>query len=217
MAEFDPKTFAELSASCAGGKAAKKEAKAEEEPDVVDEPAAPKKEKDPFAGFPKSDFVLDEFKRVYSNEDVKTKAIPHFWEHFDAENFSIWLCEYKYPEDLGLMFQSENLITGMFQRLDKLNKNAFASVGVFGKSRDAQIQGLWVWRGQDLVFPLSDNWQVDYESYDWHRLDSSSSSTKALVEAFFLHLDDVQEYKPFDGSKHAKYARHKLYSASILK
>ena len=29
----------------------------------------------------------------------------------------------------------------MFQRLDKLNKNAFASVGVFGKSRDAQIQG----------------------------------------------------------------------------
>merc|ERR1711887_303494 len=158
MAEFDPKTFAELSASCAGGKAVKKEAKAEkakkgakaeEEPDVVDEPAAPKKEKDPFAGFPKSDFVLDEFKRVYSNEDIKTKAIPFFWENFDPENFSIWLCEYRFPEDLGMTFQSENLITGMYQRLDKLNKNAFASVGLFGKTRSSQIQGIWIWRGSD--------------------------------------------------------------------
>ena len=48
----------------------------------------------------------------------------------------------------------------MYQRLDKLNKNAFASMCVFGKSRDAQIQGLWVWRGKELVFPLSPNWQV---------------------------------------------------------
>jgi len=228
-AEFDPKKFAaETSASSlsAGGKAAKKEAKGEKLPakkragaelDASDEPEAPRKGKDPFAGFPKSDFVLDDFKRVYSNEDVKTKAIPFFWDHFDGDNFSIWLCEYKYPEDLGLMFQNENLITGMFQRLDKLNKNAFAAVGAFGKSRDAQIQGLWVWRGKDLVFPSSDNWQVDYESYDWHLLDPKADSTRALVEAFFLHEEDTQEYKPFDGSKHVKYAGHKLYSTCIFK
>merc|ERR1739847_78872 len=106
----------------------------EAEAPMDDEPAKPK-EKDPFAAFPKSTFILDELKRVYSNEDIKTKAIPYFWNHFDKENFSIWLCEYKYPEDLGLMFQ----------HLDKLNKNAFAAVGAFGKSSDAQIQGLWVW------------------------------------------------------------------------
>ncbi len=69
----------------------------------------------------------------------------------------------------------------------------------------------------DLVFPLSENWQVDYESYDWHRLNSNADSTKALVEAFFLHDEETQEYKPFDSAKHAKYAGHKLYSASILK
>lgn len=235
-AVVDGKKFAEGSGGGAGKPtkgaekpekaAAKKETKQEQQrqspkaspqPEAAQDAALKKDPKDPFAGFPKSDFVLDEFKRVYSNEDIKTKAVPHFWENFDAANFSIWLCEYKFPENLGLMFQSENLITGMFQRLDKLNKNAFASVGVFGKSRDAQIQGLWVWRGQDLVFPLSDNWQVDYESYDWHRLDSSAASTKALVEAFFLHEDEIQEYKPFDASRHAKYAGHKLYSASILK
>jgi len=221
MTQFDPKKLAEMTGGkgavtkeTTAEKPAKKEAKPAAQPE---EQAASKKDKDPFAAFPKSDFNLDEFKRVYSNEDIKSKAIPYFWDHFDKEHFSIWLCEYKYPEDLGLMFQSENLITGMFQRLDKLNKNAFASVGVFGKSRDAQIQGLWVWRGKDLVFPLSDNWQVDYESYDWHLLDPSSDKTKALVEAFLLHKDDSQEYQPFDSLKHAKYAGHKLYSASILK
>merc|ERR1711872_1143182 len=51
----------------------------------------------------------------------------------------------------------------------------------------------------------------------WHLLDPSSDKTKALVEAFLLHKDDSQEYEPFDSLKHAKYAGHKLYSASILK
>jgi hypothetical protein len=59
-----------------------------------------------------------------------------------------------------MTFQSENLISGMFQRLDKLNKNAFASVGLFGKARNSQIQGIWIWRGSELAFKLSDNWQV---------------------------------------------------------
>ena len=62
-----------------------------------------------------------------------------------------------------MTFQSENLITGMYQRLDKLNKNAFASVGLFGKSRNSQIQGVWIWRGSELAFKLSDNWQVGIE------------------------------------------------------
>ena len=53
---------------------------------------------------------------------------------------------------------------GMYQRLEKLNKNAFANMCVFGKSRDAQIQGLWVWRGKELVFPICDNWQVRQSS-----------------------------------------------------
>lgn len=44
---------------------------------------------------------------------------------------------------------------GMFQRLDKLRKNAFASVGVFGEDNNNNISGVWVWRGQELAFPVS--------------------------------------------------------------
>jgi len=185
--------------------------------EAMEEEPAPKKDKDPFAGFPKSTFILDEFKRVYSNEDIKSKAIPYFWENFDKENFSIWLCEYQFPEDLALTFQSQNLITGMFQRLDKLNKNAFASMGLFGKSRNSQIQGIWIWRGTELAFKLSENWQVDYESYDWTRLDPSSSDTQAIVNEFLLHEEDVMAYNPHKAQVYDQYKGLTLYSASILK
>lgn len=58
---------------------------------------------------------MDEFKRKYSNEDTLTVALPHFWEHFDREGYSIWYGQYKYPEELTLTFKSCNLITGETQ------------------------------------------------------------------------------------------------------
>ncbi|MCM8651752.1 hypothetical protein MZO44_16865, partial [Lactiplantibacillus sp. E932] len=94
---------------------------------------------------------MDEFKRKYSNEDTLTVALPYFWDHFDREGFSIWYAEYRFPEELTMSFMSCNLITGMFQRLDKLRKNAFASVVLFGANNDSCISGIWVFRGQELA------------------------------------------------------------------
>ncbi|CAF0800021.1 unnamed protein product [Didymodactylos carnosus] len=143
------------------------------------------KQKDPFAEMPKGTFNMDEFKRVYSNEDTKTKALPHFWEHYDKENYSLWQCEYKYPEDLGQIFMTCNLVAGMFQRLEKLRKNAFASMCVWGKDKDNTIAGIWVWKGPGLAFELSPDWQTDYESYTWSKLNPDDEKTKQLVEQFF--------------------------------
>lgn len=42
----------------------------------------------------------------------------------------------------------------MFQRLDKLRKNAFASVILFGTNNSSSISGIWVFRGQELAFPV---------------------------------------------------------------
>lgn len=44
---------------------------------------------------------------------------------------------------------------GMFQRLDKMRKNAFASVCLFGEDNNSTISGIWVWRGHDLAFTVS--------------------------------------------------------------
>ena len=57
-------------------------------------------------------FDMDEWKRTFSNEDIKTVALPYFWSKFDKENYSVWQCEY--IEDLSdqLVFQTCNLVSG---------------------------------------------------------------------------------------------------------
>lgn len=116
-------------------------------------PAMPKP-KDPFEKFPKGTFDMDDFKRFYSN-NPEEKSIPYFWTKFDKDNYSIWFCEYKYPEELTQVFMSCNLISGMFQRLDRMRKNAFSSMLLFGEDNNSTISGVWVWRGHELAFPVS--------------------------------------------------------------
>ena len=69
-------------------------------------------------------------------------SMPWFWENFDHENYSIWYCEYMYPDELRLTFMSANLVGGMMQRLDKLRKYAFGSVAVFGSNNNSSISGV---------------------------------------------------------------------------
>uniref|UniRef100_A0A1B6LWB6 Elongation factor 1-gamma n=1 Tax=Graphocephala atropunctata TaxID=36148 RepID=A0A1B6LWB6_9HEMI len=222
MAEFDPKKFAEVQAATKGGAATKesgkkekkdkkpqpekkekkeKEPEPEEELDLAEEAlAAEPKSKDPFDELPKGTFNMDDFKRCYSNED-EAKSIPYFWEKFDKENYSIWHGEYKYKEELKKVYMSCNLITGMFQRLDKMRKQAFASVCLFGKDDDSTISGIWVWRGPNLAFTLSPDWQVDYESYDWKKLDADSAETKSLVQQYFSWTGKDKDGREFNQGK----------------
>lgn len=102
----------------------KKQEPKKEEPkgDNVDE-ESPKRSKNPLASLPVGTFVYDEFKRIYSNEDISSVAIPFFWEKFDPTTDSIWYCQYKYNDELKFTFMSANLLRGMFQRLEKYVKN----------------------------------------------------------------------------------------------
>jgi len=197
MAQFDAKKYAEMSGK---GDSAKKDAKKEKkeqapkkaaepkkkaaEPEAEMAAPAPVKEKDPFAALPAGTFVMDDFKRFYSNND-ENEAIPYFWDKFDHDNYSIWFCEYMYPDELTLTFMSANLVGGMMQRLDKLRKYAFGSVCVFGSNNNSSISGIWVWRGQDLAFEKSEDLQIDYSSYAWTKLDSRSEEAKKKVDQYF--------------------------------
>merc|ERR1712066_1173116 len=162
MAQFDAKKFAEIQKESGAGGSAKKEKKEkkpqppkqekkkkespapeEDEPLLVE-----KKAKDPMEAVPKGNFDMDDFKRFYSNND-EDKSIPYFWEKFDKENYSIWRCDYKYNDELTMVFMSCNLIGGMFQRLEK---HAFASVCLFGQNNDSTISGIWVFKGHQLAF-----------------------------------------------------------------
>merc|ERR1712243_153946 len=124
-----------------GEKAPKKEAKKEAKPAAAPEadgeaPApAPAKKKDPLDELPAGSFNMEEWKRFYSNNSEE-EAIKWFWDNFDSKHYSIWRCDYKYNDELTLTFMSCNLIGGMFQRLEKMKKNGFASVCLFGEDKN---------------------------------------------------------------------------------
>merc|ERR1711936_113412 len=190
----------EMNKASAGGDSGKKEKKKADKPKPEQQPKkekkettpapeeevalAPPKEKDPFAALPKGNFDMDDFKRFYSNND-EDKSVPYFWEKFDKDNYSIWRCDYKYNDELTMVFMSCNLMGGMYQRLEKLRKNAFASMALFGENNNSTISAIWVFKGQQLAFDLNEDWQVDYSSYEWKKLDPASSDTKAMVNQYW--------------------------------
>lgn len=164
---------------------AKKVVEEVEEKDEAEElMAAEPKSNDPFATMEKGTFNMDEFKRTYSNEDIGKVALPYFWKNFEENKqyYSIWKCEYQYPEDLSMVFMTCNLIGGMFQRIEKLRKNSFSCMNVYGVNNKNTIAGVWFWKGQDLVFPLNTDWTTDYESYSWTKMDSSNPADRKFLE-----------------------------------
>jgi elongation factor 1-gamma len=201
MAQFDAKKFQDLQGGQKGGKKPeKKQEKKAEKPkkeeaagndeEEEEELEEKKPSKDPFGHLPKGTMNMDEWKKTYSNNDTLSVALPYFWEHFDRENYSIWYCEYKYPEELKLIFMTCNLVSGMMQRLDRMRKHAFGSMCVFGENNNNNVSGVWFWKGHDLAFTLSDDLKVDYESYEWKKLDVNSEDTKKLVKEYFSHSGD---------------------------
>merc|ERR1711956_82435 len=186
MAQFDAAKFAELNKASAGGDSGKKDKKKAEKP---------KQE-----AMPKGNWDMDDFKRFYSNND-EDKSVPYFWEKFDKENFSIWRCDYKYNDELAMVFMSCNLMGGMYQRLDKLRKNAFASMALFGENNNSTISGVWVWKGQDLAFELSPDWQIDYNSYEWKKLDADSAETKEMVNNYLCWTGNDSAGRKFNQGK----------------
>ncbi|WFD25326.1 hypothetical protein MNAN1_000295 [Malassezia nana] len=134
-------------------------------------PAAPKEEKpkNPLDALPKSSFVVDEWKRVYSNEDTRSKAIPWFYEHFDKDGWSIWRFDFKYNDELTQIFMSSNQIGGFFNRLEASRKYIMGTAGVFGQANDSKIAGIFIVRGHDWEPVLSV--APDLESYTVTPLD----------------------------------------------
>ncbi|XP_034951158.1 elongation factor 1-gamma [Chelonus insularis] len=213
--EYDPKKYAQTQ----GGKSKKEKepkekkehSKKEKEQHKKEEPAeeldaadaalaAEPKSSNPFDAMPKGTFDMDDFKRVYSNED-ESVSVPYFWQKFDPEHYSIWLGEYKYNQELAKVFMSCNLISGMYQRLDKMRKQAFGSFCLYGTDNDSSISGVFIWRGQDLAFTLSPDWQVDYESYTWTKLDPKDEKTKEIVNKYLTWTGEDKEGRKFNQGK----------------
>lgn len=129
---------------------------------------------------PSKTMSMDAWKRVYSNEDTKTVAVPWFWENFDPEGFSVWFCRYKFDIEATQVFMVANGLTGFIQRLDPLRKYGFGSLIIFGEQKPFEIAGMFIFRGVDIPKEMRDC--DDFELYEWTKADLVTQ--KEMVNEF---------------------------------
>ncbi|QLQ81885.1 hypothetical protein HG537_0G01390 [Torulaspora globosa] len=159
--------------------ASKPKPEAQAKPEAEEKPEEPKKPKHPLELLGKPSFVLDEWKRKYSNEDTRPVALPWFWEHYNPQEYSLWKVDYKYNDELTLTFMSNNLIGGFFNRLSASTKYMFGCLVVYGENNNNGITGAVMLRGQDHVpaFDVAPDW----ESYSYTKLDPSNEQDKEFI------------------------------------
>lgn len=166
----------------AAAPAKKEAAPAAKKPAAPAEPAAEApKPKHPLEALGKSKQPLDEWKRVYSNEETRETAIPWFWKNmYDPSEWSLWKVEYKYNDELTMTFMSNNLVGGFFNRLSASTKYMFGCMVVYGENNNNGITGFFLVRGQEFApaFDVAPDW----ESYSYEKLDGSDENVRKYVD-----------------------------------
>jgi len=180
----------------------KPKAKEVDDDEEDEAPAAPKA-KHPLEALGRSNFVLDDWKRKYSNEDTRSVALPWFWENANFEEYSLWRVDYKYNDELTQVFMTSNLIGkadfpnpskrivmrfsanryligGFFNRLEASRKYIFGAASVYGKANDSVVSGAFFIRGQEAL-PAFDV-APDYESYEFTKLSPKDAKDKEFVD-----------------------------------
>ncbi|KDN39258.1 eEF1-gamma domain-containing protein [Tilletiaria anomala UBC 951] len=173
---------AAAAAPAAGASAKKSKSKKKDDDDDDEEPLVPAepKVKNPLDDLPKSPFILDEWKRVYSNQDTRKEALPWFFQNFDYDGYSVWRFDFKYNEELTQIFMSANQIGGFFNRLEASRKYVMGTAGVFGKANDGAIAGVVICRGKEYQPVLGV--APDLESYSVSPLDLKKDEDKKFFE-----------------------------------
>ena len=138
------------------------------------------KPKHPLEALGKPTLILDDWKRKFSNEDVRTVAMPWFWEQFKADEYSLWKVNYRYNNELKLTFMANNLIGGFQARLEASRKYLFGAQSVYGENYNCVVYGAFMVRGQEWepAFTVG----PDYEGYEFTKLDPSNEADRKLVE-----------------------------------
>jgi len=184
-------------------KPAKEKEEDDDEEDIPEEEGGEpkKKEKNPLDLLPPSKFIMDEWKRTYSNQDTRTEAIPWLWEHFDKEGYSWWLGDYKYNDENQKLFMTANLIGGFIQRVEKLRKYGFGSIIIFGEEEAPPFTVSSVWLVRGLELPAEMKECDDYEHYNWKKADTDDAATRELINDFLAWDGKFGDGRKFNQGK----------------
>ena len=177
--------------------------KPKKDEDEDDEPLVPveKKEDHPFKLMDKtnpSPFVMDEWKRTYSNcHGDYEGALKTFWETFDPNGWSLWRGDYNYNEENKVLFMTSNLIGGFMQRTDEIRKWLFGTLtirGVAGVAGGMKITHYFLIRGQDIQALIAAN--SDAECYTWTKIPVPVSDADKQLIFDYWTSDTTLEGEP---------------------
>eukprot|EP01070_Trichotokara_eunicae_P009153 Trichotokara_eunicae@DN5997_c0_g1_i1.p1 len=136
---------------------------------------------------------LDEWKRCYSNTKPVKDSLKWFWDNFDAAGWSFWYMKYdKLPNELKVAFLASNHLNGFIQRIDQnFRKYSFGVLDIVETNKDDfDVQGVWMFRGQDIPFEMTDHPSFEYQKFK--KLDHTNAEQKKLIEDYWVEDDFVE-------------------------
>jgi elongation factor 1-gamma len=174
----------------------KKEEKKEEK---TEEPPKPKKAEHPFKIMDRespSTFVMDTWKKTYSNCETYEAAMTEFWETFDSSGWSIFRGDYMYDDDNSVLFMTSNLIAGFIQRTEEIRKWLFGTMTIRGTAGKGTmpITAYFIIRG-DSIDPLV-KCNDDAEFYKWTKMEIPASDADKKLLFDYWTSDTTLEGQP---------------------
>eukprot|EP01069_Polyplicarium_translucidae_P008825 Polyplicarium_translucidae@DN3262_c0_g1_i6.p1 len=155
-----------------------------------DIPQPTKKAGNPLDDLPPSPFVMDEWKRCYSNtKDLYGTAMKWFWEQVDTEGWSLWHMEYEKLEgECTVSFVTSNQLGGFLQRLDgAFRKYSFGVIQILGNEGDYNYSGVWLFRGQDIPGEMR-----EHPSFEYHKFRKMDPvAEKAIIEKYWCEEGSI--------------------------
>jgi len=180
--------------------------KKEKKADAPPPPAPKKKTEHPYKIMDKeapSPFIMDAWKKTYSNASSYDAAMATFWETFDKEGWSLWYQVYNYNDENKRIFMTSNAIGGFQQRSEEIRKWAFGVMDVLGTEETSlEIKGVWLFRGDTVQHMIDANDDANW--YTWTKLAGKdlepTDEVKAQVKGFWTEENEL-EGKPIQDSK----------------
>mmetsp|Transcript_9555 Transcript_9555/g.13988 ORF Transcript_9555/g.13988 Transcript_9555/m.13988 type:complete len:144 (-) Transcript_9555:82-513(-) len=119
-------------------------------------------------------FDLEAFKASYEPSDA---ALAKFWETYDKENWSIWRCVYDYADDNEDLAATKEIVTEFMKKSAGMESESFGVMHVCG---NLEIEGLWLFKGEDPENMFGKN--EDTSWFSWNQLGPDASDpVKAAI------------------------------------
>jgi elongation factor 1-gamma len=163
----------------------KEEPKKDVKKDAKKEVKKEKKPEENKVELPPTKIVLDDFKRFLLNSKDKKADLDNWMKtDFEPENWSIWHFKYDiYKNEGAQLHVTSNLSSGFIERAEACRRGAFGLHCVLGEEPNLEIEGVWLWRGQEIMPEMNDHPQFEY--YKTRKLDHTKAEDSTLITDFW--------------------------------